>query len=398
MKKSKFLKKSLAMLLALMLVVAMIPLSASAASSEGPSFIYVDDNTVALPEAEVDVPTGTKTVQMRLNSSLGSNYELRVLAAADTQLNDIVLVDTKDPAKNTVALADYMDSNNKIHLQLYKRVGNTGNNWETVDGCAYIVTVNFTKLSTTTDVKFASNEKGIYNATKVDTENKIIEVTAARHTGTTTPSENNTWDEDLQKDGAFKMNITPLDDAHIADGKANETMTVDAYDGATFTVTSASGNNVATYTVKVTSYLEALSEFTVTGTDGEKYSATPVDANLDDVPDTIVVNLPESAIYDKTTDSSFPNPQLAVSYVAEGDVTSNVEVWDTAKKLGNVKSDGSGDKITFTGLGTGDQEFEGKVVVNRLPETVATNGAYNGAVQTYDLLVQLEKDTSTEIT
>ena len=53
MKKSKFLKKSLAMLLALMLVVAMIPLSASAASSEGPSFIYVDDNSVALPEAEV---------------------------------------------------------------------------------------------------------------------------------------------------------------------------------------------------------------------------------------------------------------------------------------------------------------------------------------------------------
>ena len=32
MKKSKFLKKSLAMLLALMLVVAMIPLSAAAAS------------------------------------------------------------------------------------------------------------------------------------------------------------------------------------------------------------------------------------------------------------------------------------------------------------------------------------------------------------------------------
>ena len=398
MKKSKFLKKSLAMLLALMLVVAMIPLSASAASSEGPSFIYVDDNLVALPEAEVDVPTGTKTVQMRLNSSLGPNYELRVLAAADTQLKDIVLVDTKDKGKNTVTLADYMDSNKEIHLQLYKRVGNTGNNWETVEGCAYTVTVNFTKLSTTTDVKFASNEKGIYNATKVDTENKIIEVTAARHTGTTTPSEDDTWDEDLQKDGAFKMNITPLDDAHIADGKANETMTVDAYDGATFTVTSESGNNVATYTVKVTSYLEALSEFTVTGTDGEKYSAAPVDANLDDVPDTIVVTLPESAIYDKTTDSSFPNPQLAVSYVAEGDVTSNVEVWETAKKLGNVKSDGSGDKITFTGLGTGDQEFEGKVVVNRLPETVATNGAYNGAVQTYDLLVQLEKDTSTEIT
>ena len=389
MKKSKFLKKSLAMLLALMLVVAMIPLSASAASSEGPSLIYVDDNTVALPEAEVDVPTGTKSVQMRLNSGLGSDYELRVLAAADTQLKDIVLVDTKDKGKNTVTLADYMDSSNEIHLQLYKRVGNS-NNWETVEGCTYIVTVNFTKLSTTTDVKFASNEKGIYNATKVDTENKIIEVTAARHTGTTTPSENNTWDEDLQKDGAFKMNITPLDDAHIADGKANETMTVDAYDGATFTVTSASGNNVATYTVKVTSYLEALSEFTVTGTDGEKYSATPVDKNLDDVPDTIVVTLPESAIYDKTTDSSFANPELAVSFASEGDVTRNVVVTQDGETEGTaVQSDGAL-KVEFTDLGTAE-EYNGTVTATRLPDK-------NGAVQTYDLLVQLEKDSSTEIT
>ena len=380
MKKSKFLKKSLAMLLALMLVVAMIPLSASAASSEGPSLIYVDDNTVALPEAEVDVPTGDTSVQMRLNSDLGSNYELRVLAAADTQLSDKKLT-TKN---QEVLLDDYMDSNKEIHLQLYKQVGNS-NNWETVEGCAYTVTVNFTTLSTTTDVKFVANVKGVYSAT-VDTENKIVNVVLARHT------------EPDQAGLGAKMNMQALDDATIVGGSKNGVWTVDADNNDTFTVTSESGNNVATYTVKVTSYLEALSEFTVTGTDGEKYSATPVDANLDDVPDTIVVNLPESAIYDKTTDSSFPNPQLAVSYVAEGDVTSNVEVWDTAKKLGNVKSDGSGDKITFTGLGTGDQEFEGKVVVNRLPETVATNGAYNGAVQTYDLLVQLEKDTSTEIT
>ena len=392
MKKSKFLKKSLAMLLALMLVVAMIPLSASAASPEGPSLIYVDDNTVALPEAEVDVPTGEKSVDMRLNSDLGGNYELRVLAAADTQLSDKKLT-TKN---QEVLLDDYMDSNKEIHLQLYKQVGNS-NNWETVEGCAYTVTVNFTTASTTTDVKFVENVKGVYSAT-VDTENKIVNVVLARHTGTVTPSETNTWNETMQKTGAFQMVVAPVDGEDIDGTPTEDGVIVNADNGDTFTVISESGNNVAKYTVKVTSYLEALSEFTVTGTDGEKYSATPVDANLDDVPDTIVVNLPESAIYDKTTDSSFANPQLAVSYVAEGDVTSNVEVWDTAKKLGNVKSDGSGDKITFTGLGTGDQEFEGKVVVNRLPETVATNGAYNGAVQTYDLLVQLEKDTSTEIT
>ena len=385
MKKSKFLKKSLAMLLALMLVVAMIPLSASAASSEGPSHIYVDGNTVELADAEVDVPTGTPSVKMRLNSDLGANYQLRVKAASDTQLKDIVL-DTED---EPVTLADYMDSNKEIHLQLYKRVGNS-NNWETVDGCAYTVTVNFTTLSTTTDVKFVANVKGVYTATKVDTENKIIEVTLARHTGTNTPSKDNTWDEDLQKTGAFQMVVAPVDGEDIDGTPTEDGVIVNADNGDTFTVTSESGNNIAKYTVKVTSYLEALSQFTVTGTDGEKYTATPVDANLDDVPDTIVVTLPESAIYDKTTDSSFANPELAVSFASEGDVTRNVVVTQDGETEGTaVQSDGAL-KVEFTDLGTAE-EYNGTVTATRLPDK-------NGAVQTYDLLVQLEKDSSTEIT
>ena len=370
MKKSKFLKKSLAMLLALMLVVAMIPLSASA--SEGPSHIYVDGNTVELADAEVDVPTGTPSVKMRLNSDLGANYQLRVKAASDTQLKDIVL-DTED---EPVTLADYMDSNKEIHLQLYKRLGNS-NNWETVDGCTYIVTVNFTTASTTTDVAFVANVKGVYSAT-VDTENKIVNVVLARHT------------EPDQAGLGAKMNMQALDDATIVGGSKNGVWTVDADNNDTFTVISESGNNVATYTVKVTSYLEALSEFTVTGTDGKDYTATPVDKNLDDVPDTIVVTLPESAIYDKTTDSSFANPELAVSFASEGDVTRNVVVTQDGETEGTaVQSDGAL-KVEFTDLGTAE-EYNGTVTATRLPDE-------NGAVQTYDLLVQLEKDTSTEIT
>ena len=375
MKKSKFLKKSLAMLLALMLVVAMIPLSASAASSEGPSLIYVDDNTVALPEAKVDVPTGEKSVDMRLNSDLGGNYELRVLAAADTQLSDKKLT-TKN---QEVLLDDYMDSNKEIHLQLYKQVGNS-NNWETVEGCAYTVTVNFTTASTTTDVKFVENVKGVYSAT-VDTENKIVSVVLARHVDA---------DGKGQESLGAEMKMKTLDNAKINGGAANGTVTVDADNNDTFTVTSESGNNVAKYTVKVTSYLEALSEFTVTGTDGEKYSATPVDANLDDVPDTIVVNLPESAIYDKTTDSSFTDPELAVSYVSEGDVTRNVVVKKDGDATGTAVQSNGAVKVKFTGLGT-TEEYNGTVTATRLPDE-------NGAIQTYDLLVQLEKDTSTEIT
>ena len=46
MKKSKFLKKSLAMLLALMLVVAMIPLSASAAQTQPAlNYLYVNSRS-----------------------------------------------------------------------------------------------------------------------------------------------------------------------------------------------------------------------------------------------------------------------------------------------------------------------------------------------------------------
>ena len=50
MNKSKFLKKSLAMLLALMLVLAMIPLSASAAEGESVYFkdLYVDGQRAAV--------------------------------------------------------------------------------------------------------------------------------------------------------------------------------------------------------------------------------------------------------------------------------------------------------------------------------------------------------------
>ena len=55
MKKSKFLKKSLAMLLALMLVVAMIPLSASAALPDDLKYINVNGDQVSVSALEVDM-------------------------------------------------------------------------------------------------------------------------------------------------------------------------------------------------------------------------------------------------------------------------------------------------------------------------------------------------------
>ena len=57
MKKSKFLKKSLAMLLAVMLVVAMIPLIASAADP-ALSYLYIDNNSVANEDGEFAADVG----------------------------------------------------------------------------------------------------------------------------------------------------------------------------------------------------------------------------------------------------------------------------------------------------------------------------------------------------
>ena len=82
MKKSKFLKKSLAMLLALMLVVAMIPLSASAALPDDLKYINVNDDQVSVSALEVDMSSSyldddNAVVEIDTNDYLG-DVELRV--------------------------------------------------------------------------------------------------------------------------------------------------------------------------------------------------------------------------------------------------------------------------------------------------------------------------------
>ena len=63
---------------------------------------------------------------------------------------------------------------------------------------------------------------------------------------------------------------------------------------------------------------------------------------------------------------------------------------DTGDTTGTAVQSNGAVKVKFTGLGT-TEEYNGTVTATRLPDE-------NGAIQTYDLLVQLEKDTSTEIT
>ena len=78
MKKSKFLKKSLAMLLALMLVVAMIPLSASAALPEDLKLIYVDGNTVKKLEVAEEIIPERHTEPIQKEKAKTANKKAKV--------------------------------------------------------------------------------------------------------------------------------------------------------------------------------------------------------------------------------------------------------------------------------------------------------------------------------
>ena len=367
MKKSKFLKKSLAMLLALMLVVAMIPLSASAQDiSASLDFIYVDDNQVKLDKSfTVDVDDDADNVEIRTNENLGDyNAELRVVKPGSQV--ELALTNANKP----VDFATYA-KDDKITLKLYDLDNDTPNG-ECV--AEYVMSLNKVALNTTTNLDpngFKYDGKGVVSAT-VDNDKKVIHVVLARNTQST--------DEVLDQEAlGAQMTVSTLDKAKI-DGVTSKKVDVDAAD--TVTVVSESGGNQSTFTIDAT-YQDALDSFIITGLDGEEYEGVISDVDKNDVPDQITVILPESAICDQYGDV-VDDPELAVSYVANGNITTNVSVGATA-----VASDGS-KKVAFTGLQDGTSTVN-SVLATRLPAT-------GGANQFYNLTVMLEESDDTAIT
>ena len=94
MNKSKFLKKSLAMLLALMLVFAMIPLSASAAQTDYINYLYVNGQNAAVDGDGYSVTVGTEKVTLK--ASLSDNVRL-------------LYVDNQGEKKTVEANGSYID-------------------------------------------------------------------------------------------------------------------------------------------------------------------------------------------------------------------------------------------------------------------------------------------------
>ena len=399
MKKSKFLKKSLAMLLALMLVVAMIPLSAAAA--EAPSgvvrYITVNDATVDLQSSNPSIQVNdlNAPVRVKLAAGLTGYYQLQAIAApsySTTATTPITVTETSLPANQYVTVTG--EKTATISLQLVD-TKNTPATSDDTKYAPYVITLNQVDARTTTDLsEDVVLGRGVYSA-EVDKVNKVINVVLARHTGTGWDATSDAkWDEDgAQADLDAEIKVTPLEGAtvdNVGDPDINGAYTVKVDNNDTFTVTSESKGNHSTYKV-VATYKDAINSFSVDGVDGV---ISDVDKN--DVPDTITVTLPKDAINDQW---GYPvtNPKFAVKYKVEGNLHCTMEIYETNNGTALDSNLVSGDEVVFNDLA--NKTWTGSVRVYRLgseSSTIDTKGT--DAIQVYNLVVRLQPDSDTEIT
>ena len=377
MKKSKFLKKSLAMLLALMLVVAMIPLSAAAEqapSSLGLRYITVNGNTVDLTESSptVQVTDLGAAATVKLAADLPTPYELWALNPDGISHEKITTSGKSIPASYFTVDGDTAT----FKLAVVDTKGdNMSSNDKQYD--AWTITLEKVTDAVTTNVEVTKGA-GVAKVDKVDNENKIVYLTLARHTGEDYDPAND-WNQNTQDGMDAEITVTGLEGATI-NGAATYTVT-NADDGATFQVTSASKGNTSTFTI-VAEYEDALESFSVDGAEG-----LITDENKDDVPDTITVTLPKDAILDKWG-HAVTDPSFVVEYAVKGDVHCTVAIKD---ENGNDvdeenKTIANKDTVPFAGL-TNDADWTGTVTVTR----------WDIAEQVYNLIVKLEDSTETGI-
>ena len=404
MKKSKFLKKSLAMLLALMLVVAMIPLSASAAEAPAGVVRYItvgvagDADSYATVDLQDDAPAYqvrslSADLSVKLAAELVGNYELQALAAESVDTEEITVTGTTLDADKYFTKTG--DKTATISLQLVDTKGTTATSDDTKYD-PFVVTLNQVDARTTTNLsEDVVLGRGVYSA-EVDNVNKVINVVLARHTGVTWDATDPAWSDadNGNQDGLnAQIQVSGTDGSTVPNNGW-----VNADQGDTFQVTSESRGNRSTYTI-VATYKDAIKSFSVDGVKG-----VISDEDKNDVPDTITVTLPKDAINDQW---GYPvtNPEFAVDYEVEGNVHCTVSIYQSGNNNNAIVSNlVGGEDVPFNGLALDnaqteakENEWNGTVRVYRLGTGTNANNA-NDAIQVYNLKVQLEDSTDTDIT
>ena len=375
MKKSKFLKKSLAMLLALMLVVAMIPLSASAAQTQPAlNYLYVNDLTVANENGTFEVDAHYESTGVELSIAPNAlNY--------GGKEGKLYVLETKTSEKKEVTATDYPFAFSTYATSAPNSTGHT--TWtlslQLVDangkqvGDLMKVVVNGVAVSTSAslDVNSATEGTGSYD---VDINNGSHEIILTVPKGA------------IARGSHFR--VATQDNATIDDGPGADAtpvtggtttgsydnyydVAVSATDGAYILVTSESGKNQARWDITVKE-VGVLTSFALGDYKGTINQST----------NTIEVVLPKSLGTDKYGDSI--NVVLPVIF----------------EQYGNEKDI----KIAGTDYENNQSFNAGKLIDNTTSSpkysqsfTIKVDAAGYDELQTYTLTVRLAESENTAI-
>ena len=375
MKKSKFLKKSLAMLLALMLVVAMIPLSASAAQTQPAlNYLYVNDLTVANENGTFEVDAHYESTGVKLSIAPNAlNYggkegKLYVLETKTSEKKEVTATD------DTFAFNTYATSapNSTGHTTWTLTMQLVDENGKQV-GDNLKVVVNGVAVSTTASLKVDSATEGT-GTYDVDINNGSHEIILTVPKGA------------IARGSHFR--VATQDNATIDDGPGADAtpvtggtttgsydnyydVAVSATDGAYILVTSESGKNQARWDITVKE-VGVLTSFAL----GD-YKGT-----INEAAGTVEVVLPKSLGTDKYGDSiDVVLPVIFEQYGNEGTINidgtdySNGNPFNAGKLINNISTDPKY-----------KEEF-----------TITMDAAGYDDLQTYDLVVRLAESENTAI-
>ena len=360
MKKSKFLKKSLAMLLAVMLVVAMIPLSASAAGALPElNKLYVDGYAVNVSGTTfaADVKHDAPQVNLKVETgSLGTNEGNATLSVvkADTSAKETVDENGKDISLSQWATAT--ENGYTLTLELLAADKATSKTF----------TVELTKVSYGTTASLESEATpgvGTYKVAVNNADHKIDLTVPKGYAAAGKP-------------GAT-FTVKTQDNATLAKGNCSSvtqdpnysnqyTINVKA-DKQTFTVTSESGKNTVTWTVNVTE-VDGLTSFALGDYEGTISGST------------VTVEIPKSELYDDFGD--FTDIVLPVNY-------ETYHIQTTVQIAGKQYT--NGDNLTIPAL----KSYNVNVWTNK---QIVLSCANISNVQTYTLNVVVKESANTAIT
>ncbi len=366
MNKSKFLKKSLAALLAVMLIVAMIPLGASAASSALPSLAFINVDGVAVAPDSSGVVSATiaaSATTVKVTATLsGSGEDTATVTTryTDSLLGDTIETNTTDSqaaSETTLTLSNYSSSNSVYTIPVTVTSEDKSSSKEYTLKLTQSTGKSTTTLSTSVSIsKTGTNSGGIISAT-VNNTRRVIDVTVAY--GYTSGSITVT-----AIDGATITAYTPVSgSATPTSGDTSYTIS-SVSDGDKITVTSEGGVNRA-FTVAITE-TAALSTFTIAGKSGE-FS----DSNSDGKLDTITVTLDEADILD-SYDEVETDPSRVVNFATLADTTVTGTYSGTLSKGGKITLTGIGTNGTYTdtlSVNCAGASFDYSLVVNIAPST-----------------------------